>query len=202
MSSLNRLMDIKINLKMTAKQLNRDAMRAAKEEKTEKAKVEKAIKQGHNEVARVHAQNAVRKQSESINLLQLSSRVDAVAGRVQTAITMQQVTGNMARVSKAMEAAMKTMNPERITAVMDNFEKSFNDLDVVDEYTREATSSANAVSMPQDEVDKLMAQAADKAGVELSQDLQEVPAAKGKINQAAEPVEEDYLSERLRALRN
>ena len=35
---------------------------------------------------------------------------------------------------------------------MDGFEKNFNDLDVVDEFTREATSSATAVGTPQDDV--------------------------------------------------
>jgi charged multivesicular body protein 1 len=88
----------------------------------------------------------------------------------------------------------------QITAVMDGFEKNFNDLDVIDEYTREATSSTNAVQVPQDEVDRMMAQAADKAGVELNQDLNEATPAQGKIAQP--DAEHEGLSERLRALRN
>jgi charged multivesicular body protein 1 len=72
------------------------------------------MKQGHNDIARIHAQNAVRKQTEKLNLLQLSSRVDAVAGRVQTAVTMRQVTGNMQKVVKSMDVAMKSMNLERV----------------------------------------------------------------------------------------
>lgn len=98
----------------TAKSLNRQALKAGKDEGAEKAKVEKAIKQGHNDIARIHAQNAVRKQNEKLNLMQLASRVDAVAGRVQTAVTMRQVTGNMAKVVKSMDVAMKSMNLERV----------------------------------------------------------------------------------------
>lgn len=84
---------------------------------------------------------------------------------------------------------------------MDGFEKNFNDLDVVDEFTREATSSATAVGTPQDDVDRLMAQAADKVGVELSADLEATPA---KTPQKIGPTEEEEqgLNERLRALRN
>ncbi|PSN66982.1 hypothetical protein BS50DRAFT_573772 [Corynespora cassiicola Philippines] len=188
------------NLKFTAKSLNRQALKAGKDEGAEKAKVEKAIKQGHNDIARIHAQNAVRKQNEKLNLMQLASRVDAVAGRVQTAVTMRQVTGNMAKVVKSMDVAMKSMNLERITAVMDGFEKNFNDLDVVDEFTREATSSATAVGTPQDDVDRLMNQAADKVGVELQQDLQEATPAKTKVGPTEQ--EEEAFNERLRALRN
>lgn len=72
------------------------------------------MKAGLNDIARIHAQNAVRKQTERLNLLKLASQVDAVAGRVKTASTMRQVTGNMENVVKAMDIAMKSMNLERV----------------------------------------------------------------------------------------
>lgn len=43
------------------------------------------------EVARIHAENAIRQKSQSVNYLRMSARVDAVAARVQTAVTMNQV---------------------------------------------------------------------------------------------------------------
>jgi charged multivesicular body protein 1 len=54
----------------------------------------------------------------------------------------------------------------QISAVMDRFETQFEDLDVATGYYENATSSATAVATPQDEVDKLMGQVADEAGVE------------------------------------
>ena len=62
----------------------------------------------------MYAQNAIRKQNERLNLLRLASRIDAVASRVQTAVTMRQVTGSMANVVKGMDSAMKTMNLEKV----------------------------------------------------------------------------------------
>ena len=44
----------------------------------------------------------------------MSARVDAVASRVQTAVTMKQVTSSMGGVVKAMESAMKSMNLEKV----------------------------------------------------------------------------------------
>tara|TARA_R110002003_G_scaffold44_5_gene3209 strand:- start:579 stop:857 length:279 start_codon:yes stop_codon:yes gene_type:complete len=76
------------------------------------------MKQGHGDIARIYAQNAVRKQNEKLNLLQLSSRVDAVAGRVQTAVTMRQITGNMMKVNRSLDVAMKSMSPERVRALL------------------------------------------------------------------------------------
>lgn len=73
-----------------------------------------ALQQGNTEGARIYASNAIRKKNEALNLLRLSSRIDAVASRVETAVTMRQVTGNMTAVVKGMDKAMDTMNLERV----------------------------------------------------------------------------------------
>lgn len=89
-------------------------MKAGKDETAEKAKIKKAIQQGNTDIAKLYAGNAIRKQNERLNLLRLASRIDAVASRVQTAVTMRQVTGSMANVVRGMEGAMKTMNLEKV----------------------------------------------------------------------------------------
>ena len=50
------------------------------------------------ERARIYAENAVRKKNESLNYLRMSSKVDATASRVQTAVTMKGVAKNMESV--------------------------------------------------------------------------------------------------------
>ncbi|TVY40133.1 Vacuolar protein-sorting-associated protein [Lachnellula subtilissima] len=195
------------NLKFTTKQLNRQAAKAGKDEKTEKDKLKKAIQQGHNDIAKIYAQNAIRKQNERLNLLRLGSRIDAVASRVQTAVTMRQVTGSMMNVVKGMDQAMKAMDlekpPEQISAVMDRFETQFEDLDVATGYYENATTSATAVGTPQEDVDRLMNQVADEAGVEISQEMEGAkPVAAAPVKNGPTEVEEDGLGERLRALRS
>ncbi|TVY17860.1 Vacuolar protein-sorting-associated protein [Lachnellula arida] len=191
------------NLKFTTKQLNRQAAKAGKDEKTEKDKLKKAIQQGHNDIAKIYAQNAIRKQNERLNLLRLGSRIDAVASRVQTAVTMRQVTGSMMNVVKGMDQAMKAMDLEKISAVMDRFETQFEDLDVATGYYENATTSATAVGTPQEDVDRLMNQVADEAGVEISQEMEGAkPVAAAPVKSGPTEVEEDGLGERLRALRS
>lgn len=73
-----------------------------------------AIQQNHPDIAKIYAQNAIRKQNEKLSLLRLGSRIDAVASRVQTAVTMRQVTGSMAGVVKGMEGAMRSMDLEKV----------------------------------------------------------------------------------------
>jgi charged multivesicular body protein 1 len=83
---------------------------------------------------------------------------------------------------------------------MDSFDKNFADLDVVDDYMREATSSATAVGTPQSDVDQLMNKTADKIGVELHEDLEEATPTNTKIVTLAQDT--NALDERLKALRN
>lgn len=98
----------------TAKQLNKQSKRCQKDETIEKNKLKKAIQDGNMEGARIYASNAIRKKNEALNLLKLSSRIDAVASRVQTAITMRKVSNSMAMVVRGMGRAMETMNLEQV----------------------------------------------------------------------------------------
>ncbi|CDO73734.1 hypothetical protein BN946_scf185015.g62 [Trametes cinnabarina] len=219
MSNLEKTL---FQLKFTAKSLNRQAKKAQKDENTEKAKLKKArrsftlvphlyagaLQQGNADGARIYAANAIRKKNESLNLLRLASRVDAVASRVETAVTMRQVSGNMASVVKGMDKAMESMNLERpvggrpqISMVMEKFESQFSDLDVQTSYMEETMSNTTAVSTPQDEVDALMKQTAEEANIELQHDLAAKEAPQVEIAQEKIREEDDSLAARLRALR-
>lgn len=70
----------------------------------------------------------------------------------------------MAGVVKAMDAAMKSMNLEKISSLMDKFESQFEDLDVQSSYMENTMSQTVTTSIPQNDVDNLMQQVADEAG--------------------------------------
>ncbi|KAF8631596.1 hypothetical protein AX15_002344 [Amanita polypyramis BW_CC] len=200
MSNLEKTL---FQLKFTAKTLGRQAKKAQKDETTEKARLKKALQQGNNDGARIYASNAIRKKTEALNLLRLSSRIDAVASRVETAVTMRQVTGNMSSVVRGMDKAMESMNLERISMVMDKFETQFSDLDVQTSYMEDAMSSTTAVSTPQDQIDQLLRQTAEEANIELQHDLANKSLSSIPDLNVKETIgEEDAkLAERLRALR-
>ncbi|GAA5982598.1 hypothetical protein JCM11641_002596 [Rhodosporidiobolus odoratus] len=192
-------------LKFTTKQLQKQSKKAAKDEGTEKAKLKKALQQGNTEGARIYASNAIRKKNESLNLLRLSSRIDAVASRVETAVTMRSVTGSMTAVVKNMDRAMQDMNLERISAVMDKFESQFEDMDVQTGYLEGTLSSDTAIAAPSDQIDLLMSAVADEAGLEIQHELQgksteKVPELEAPKTTVTEE-QEDALAQRLRALR-
>merc|ERR1712060_34444 len=77
------------NLKFTAKQMARLSAKCLKEEKAEKGKIKKALEKDNHDGARIYAQNAIRQKNNAQNYLRLSSRVEAVASRLESAIKMQ-----------------------------------------------------------------------------------------------------------------
>jgi charged multivesicular body protein 1 len=190
-------------LKFTTKQLVRQSKKAEKQERQEKLKLKKAIEQGNSEGARIYAQNAIRQKNMALNYLRLSSRVDAIASRVETAVRMTSVTRSMANIVRAMDQSMKEMNLEKMTQVMDQFEQQFEDMDVQSEYVEKTINQTTALSTPQEQVDTLIAQVADENGLELGEQLGQV--AKNKqpaIKEKSVDEEHDELSSRFMKLKN
>ncbi|GMR54984.1 hypothetical protein PMAYCL1PPCAC_25179, partial [Pristionchus mayeri] len=186
-------------LKFAAKQLEKNAQRCEKQEKVEKEKLTNAIKKGNKEVAEVHAENAIRKKNEAVNLIRMAARIDAVAARVQTALIQKTVTSSMQGVVKAMESAMKSMNLEKVQQLMDRFERDFENLDVHTAAMERTMDGTTVLNAPRGQVDALIQEAADKAGIDLHAEL---PQAGTALPAATSVAEDSALTQRLAALRN
>ncbi|CCH62586.1 hypothetical protein TBLA_0H03050 [Henningerozyma blattae CBS 6284] len=195
-------------LKFTSKQLQKQALKASKEETKETNKLKKILQNSNNddnqEIAKIYASNAIRKKNERLQLLKLSSRIDSVASRVQTAVTMRQVSNSMNQVCIGMDRALKTMNLQQITMIMDKFDTQFEDLDTSVNVYEDMGTNTDAIVVDNDKVDELMNKVADENGIELRQSarVDTLPEIKNDSNKVQVSDEkEDKLAERLRALR-
>ncbi|XP_049580446.1 charged multivesicular body protein 1a isoform X6 [Syngnathus scovelli] len=188
-------------LKFTSKQLERLAKKAEKDSQKEQAK---ALQQKNVECARVYAENAIRKKNEGLNWLRMASRVDAVASKVQTAVTMKSVTRNMSQVTKALDKALNSMDLQKVSAVMDKFESQVQNLDVHTSVMEDSMSSAMTLTTPQEQVDDLIHQIAEESGLEVMDQLSKLPAGATSVGAetSRSQEKEDQLSRRLAALRN
>ena len=101
----------------------------------------------------------------------MSSKVDATASRVQTAVTMKGVAKNMESVVKALDKAINSMELQKISEVMDKFEQQFEDLDVQTSVMENAMGTATTTTTPADQVDDLIRQVAEENGLEVSSHL-------------------------------
>ncbi|KAG8508164.1 Charged multivesicular body protein 1a [Galemys pyrenaicus] len=232
--------DVALSAQFTAKQLEKLAKKAEKDSKAEQAKVKKALQQKNVECARVYAENAIRKKNEGVNWLRMASRVDAVASKVQTAVTMKgvsasqsagrrkgrlprpapldsalglrslagslrpvldpvrlcQVTKNMAQVTKALDRALSAMDLQKVSAVMDRFEQQVQNLDVHTSVMEDSMSSATTLTTPQEQVDSLIVQIAEENGLEVLDQLSQLPEGASAVGESSVRSQEDQLSRR------
>uniref|UniRef100_UPI00358EB022 charged multivesicular body protein 1a isoform X2 n=1 Tax=Myxine glutinosa TaxID=7769 RepID=UPI00358EB022 len=195
--------DSLFQLKFTVKQLERLSKKSEKESKAEQAKVKKALQQKNIEVARIYAENAIRKKNEGLNWLRMASRVDAVASKVQTAVTMKAVTKSMGQATKSLDKALKSMDLQKVSIVMDKFEQQFQNLDVHTAVMEDSMSTATTLTTPLNQVDQLIQQVADENGLEIMDQLNDLPAGATSVGEASSRAanEADQLSRRLAALR-
>ncbi|OMJ24253.1 Vacuolar protein-sorting-associated protein 46 [Smittium culicis] len=117
---------------------------------------------------------------------------------------MNKISRNMATVVVGMDKAMKSMNLEQISVVMDKFEQQFEDLDVKTGVMDSAVGGVVSSSVPVDQVDGLLKMVADEAGLEFNHSLgvNSVPNDKLPTSSVANSNPDHILSERLAKLRN
>merc|ERR1719285_1077712 len=102
-----------------------------------------------------------------------------------------------------MDSAMKNMDIEKITKVMDKFEQQFEDLDLNSQYMEQAMDASTASTMPQTDVDGLMQQIADQNNLEFQSELDQVGVGKSKPESKEElKSDEDDLASRLARLKD
>lgn len=167
------------NMKFTAKQLITESKRCEKKQREEESKCLKAMDSGNAEIARVYAANAIREKNQAINFVRLSSRIEAVAGRVETAIRMNNLTKQIVSVTNGMDSILGSMDVEKIANVMDKFESQFDSLDVRAGHMERSIASSTSTSVPEDEVDDLVARVRQER--DLKSKGQMVSAASGSI---------------------
>lgn len=202
--SVDKLMDLQFQLKFTAKQFTKNSSRCEKEQKQEMRKCKKAMEKGDMEGARIYAQNSIRKKNEALNHLRLAARMDAVVARLDTAVKMKMVAKNMGQMVQGMEKVLKTMEPAKISTLMDTFEQQFETMDVTTAYMDDAIGQTTAQSMPEDDVNQLMAQVADEHGLDIKQHLDQKLCINGSVpqNQEGETLrDEDDLQAQFARLR-
>lgn len=171
MGQKHSLEDDLINFRLTSKQMLRSAKKCEKNMSANKEKLKKAIEQGNMEGAKIYAQNVIREKNQNLNFLRLSSRIDAVASRLETAIRMQQVNQAMRDTVKGMSRAMQSMEVTQIAKTMEDFEKQFEDMDVRSGYMESTMDATTMMSTPPEQVDQLIQMVADEAGLKVKDSL-------------------------------
>jgi charged multivesicular body protein 1 len=161
-----------------------------------------AIQQGNHEGARIYGQDAIREKNQALNHLRMASRLDACSSRIETAVRMGQVTDGMKGVTKGMDRGLASMDVEKISKLMDKFERQFEDLDVKTQYMEGTMNATTATSTPANQVDELISQVADANNLELGEAFSEAGPVANQTPALQQPAVADDLETRLANLKS
>jgi charged multivesicular body protein 1 len=182
-----QMMSVKMNLKLTSRRLEKPSDKCRTKEKKKKKEVKKAIEAGNIEIARVYAEQAVREQKQAMTYLRLSSRLDGVLSRVESAMAMAAVTPQMEYVCRAMATVQDDMDPEKLVSIMDKFASLDEDAQVISSVVEESMGGTLASTTPEDEVDGLLLQVGEEHALDVTSALHSAPtsALSGATDSAA-----------------
>ena len=126
----DKMFDTMFEFKMMGKQMAKEAKKAETQNKNLIKKVKDCIARGDYEQAKVAASDAIRQKNQVRRYRVLSSKIDTVAQRLQSAYQNQRLTEQMQSLTQQMVGAGNMMDMVKMTETMANFEKLFDDLDV------------------------------------------------------------------------
>ena len=103
-----------------------------------------------------------------------------------------------------MGTALKEMDVEKISAIMDKFESQFETMDVQTGVMDQAMENSMATSTPPDQVDDLVSQVASEHNLDLNEKFGEMMTEnpQGQQKQVQDPDNMQSLEQRLADLRS
>ncbi|KAL6938003.1 hypothetical protein ACO0RG_004530 [Hanseniaspora osmophila] len=207
-SRANSLENTLFQLKFTSKQLLKQAQKSLKEAKVNEKKLTKLLSQADSsdnaEIVKIYASNVVRKKNEHLQLLKLQSKIDGIISRLNTSLIMKNLNSNFYKITKNLDVALRTMNLEQITMIMEKFESQFEEIDTnVESFNSLTNSNVMMKQQDNDEVDNLISKLRDENGLKLPDvnNTEEVPISIDEPTTNKEDELEDKLAQRLKALR-
>jgi len=195
-----QMQEMVFSLKLQSKQIERMQKKCEKDAEKEKKKVAKAITQGNAEGARLYAEGAIRQRTQAMNYARLASRVDATAGKIEQAVAMNQVTGQITRITTKLAPTVNAMNSMEVAMGMEKFSQVFEDLEVSGDMQMAAMSGATTGMTPEDSVNALLQEVGDEHALDVGSMLTEAQPGTG-VGTIVEPAAGDEIEKRFAALR-
>ena len=170
--SNDEMFDKIFEFKMMAKQFAKESKKAENEYKKNLTKTKNLMEKGKYDQARVAAADAIRKKNEINRYQVLSSKIDTIAQRLQSAMQTNQLTEKMSQLTNLMAGSGDKLNDiVQLADTMENFEKMFDDLDVNNAMMNEVMNNVNAGTIDDNEVNLLVNQVAEANGMKIMDSL-------------------------------
>ncbi|KRX00157.1 hypothetical protein PPERSA_10656 [Pseudocohnilembus persalinus] len=163
-------LDVILDMKMTAKRFERDSAKAEKEKAVQTKKAKMALQKGNEEGARLYLQNAAMKQQESLNLLRMAHKLEAIQSNLKSNLSNQEMASQLNRITPYLQQHAQSVPIEQLYGQMQNFEQAMDEVTVQNKIVTNIVNQNSDVS--QDiVVDQMLQQMKNEQMAEISNQM-------------------------------
>ncbi|KTW32208.1 ESCRT-III subunit protein DID4 [Pneumocystis jirovecii RU7] len=204
-----RLRQHQRSLERAQREIEREKTKLDAQEKQLVVDIRKSAIAGQIETTKVKAKDLVRTRKQISRFVQIKTQLQAIALRIQTVQTHEQISQNMKKATKLLGCINRTTRLPALMKITHDFEKESDMMEQREEMMDEAIDSI----MDDDETenDIIVNQVLDEIGINLRQNFDNLPSITHTINKESQkttqPITEskseyyDDFGERLKNLK-
>ncbi|KXJ25487.1 charged multivesicular body protein 2a [Exaiptasia diaphana] len=173
-------------LNRAMRDLDRERAKMEAQEKKVIADIKKMAKLGQMDAVKIMAKDLVRTRRYVKKFILMRANIQAVSLKIQTLRSNNAMAQAMKGVTKAMATMNRQLKLPQIQKIMMEFEKQSEMMDMKEEMMNDAIDDVIGDEEDDEESDKLVAQVFDELGLQLTEELSDIPAtASGVGNKEA-----------------
>lgn len=162
--------------------LDRERAKMEQQEKKLIADIKKMAKDNQMDAVKVMAKDLVRTRRYVKKFILMRANIQAVSLKVQTLRSQNAMAMAMKGVTRALMSMNKQMNLPQIQKIMHEFERQSEIMDMKEEMMNDAIDDVIGDEDDEEEGEAVVTQILDELGVQLNQQLSDLPAAGGSLS--------------------
>jgi len=155
------------------------------QEKKVIADIKKMAKQGQMDAVKIMAKDLVRTRRYVKKFILMKANIQAVSLKIQTLKSNDAMAQAMKGVTKAMATMNKQLKLPQIQKIMMEFEKQSEIMEMKEEMMNDAIDDAMGDEDDEEESDQIVSQVLDELGLQMADQLTDLPAAGKTVAQPA-----------------
>uniref|UniRef100_A0A0K8TTK4 Putative vacuolar assembly/sorting protein did4 n=1 Tax=Tabanus bromius TaxID=304241 RepID=A0A0K8TTK4_TABBR len=168
-------------LNRAMRDLDRERMKMEQQEKKIIADIKKMAKEGQIDAVKIMAKDLVRTRRYVKKFMLMKANIQAVSLKIQTLKSQNTMAQAMKGVTKAMQNMNQQLNLPQIQKILHEFEKQSEIMDMKEEMINEAIDDAMEDEADEEETDAVVSQVLDELGLQLTDQLSDLPATSGSL---------------------
>ncbi|CAG2173963.1 unnamed protein product [Oppiella nova] len=172
-------------LNKAIRDLERERSKMEAQEKKLIADIKKMAKDNQMDAVKIMAKDLVRTRRYVKKFILMKANIQAVSLKVQTLRSQNAMAMAMKGVTRALQSMNKQMNLPQIQRIMADFERQSEIMDMKEEMMNDAIDDVMGDEEDEEESDAIVTQVLDELGVQLNQQLGDLPQAVGSLNPSA-----------------